>query len=355
MLDPWYRFILEKVKDIDMDIKHALVKGIEFYERDEFGDLDLEEAIEWVDTVYDYDFFNDEVIESDRLFHGIDIIPQDGVRYSIINIISYCCGKYVNKYMELYTKNSNSYREGVACSLVMKNEFLFKRVMLTDAKKNYASIMELQEGNMIPSGMKSLDIKGLPMNKSTLNKNTSKKLKEILYEDVLNSEAISQPQILKSIIILEKQIFKSLSSGEKKYYKPATVKSQYAYEDPLRISGFKGCMAWNELVGEGYELFDLESKNTVEIIKVDISKKTITKLKDRYPEVHARAEILLQNPRFATGLNGLSIPLECKVPEWVFEVIDYTTIINDNLKVFPLESIGIQMTPKVNNTNIISF
>lgn len=355
MLDPWYRFILEKVKDVDMDIKHTLVKGVEFYERDEFDDLDLEQAIEWRDTVYDYDFFSDEVIESERLLNGIDILPQDGVRYSIINIISYCCGKYVNKYMELYTKNSNSYRENVPCSLVMKNEFLFKRVMLTDAKKNYASIMELQEGNLIPSGMKSLDIKGLPMNKSTLNKNTSKKLKEILYEDVLNSETISQPQILKSIIILEKQIFKSLSSGEKKYYKPATVKSQFAYDDPLRISGFKGCMAWNELVGDDYEKFDLEAKNFVEIVKVSINSKAVEKIKDKYPDVYARAIELLKHPRFATGLNGLSIPIDCEVPEWVFEFIDYSTIINDNLKVFPLESIGIQMTPKVNNTNIISF
>lgn len=338
-----------------MDIKHELVPAIEFIERDEFGDAELIKAIEWRDDVYDYDFYNDEVTEMKRLMDPLQILPQDGLRFSIINIISYCASKYVNQYMMLYTKNSNSYDENRACSLVMKNEFLFKRVLLTDAKKNYASIIELQEGNLVPKGMKSLDIKGLALNKSTINKNTSKKLKEILYEEVLNNNDVSQKDILKSIILLEKKIFKSLSTGKREYYKPVSVKSQFAYDDPLRIAGFKACMSWNELTDEFTEKYDLEAKNSVELVKVLINTKTVEKIKDKYPDVYERALKLLNEPRFATGITALAIPLDQDTPEWVFEFIDYNTIINDNLKVFPLESIGIQMSAKVNNTNIISF
>ena len=69
-----------------------------------------------------------------------------------------------------YTKETHSYRGDKECLIISKNEFLFYRVLLTNNKKNYASKQEIQEGKMIPDGIDTaLDIKGLPINKSTLN------------------------------------------------------------------------------------------------------------------------------------------------------------------------------------------
>ena len=92
----------------------------------------------------------------------------------------------------------------------MKNEFLFRRILIkNDAKKNYASNLELQEGKVIPNSIsEKLDIKGLPaLLKSTMNEATKSRMKKIMYEDILNTPVIDQIKILKNIAILEKEIF----------------------------------------------------------------------------------------------------------------------------------------------------
>lgn len=341
-----------------MKIRQEYINPVTFYDVDEFGDYkNLIEAVTFVDQELDYDFMNDEIVELERMIDPVTITPNDGLRYSIINILSYMCGLAVNDYMVLYTKQNNSYSEDRPCALFMKNEFLFKRLMLTSVKKNYASIQELQEGNIIPES-ESLDIKGLAINKSTLNDKTQKELQKILYEDVLRSEQVDQSVILKKLIILEKKIYNSLVSGSREYYKPVTVKAASRYEDPMRISGIKASIVWNELTDSDVEKIDLNSRNSIELVKVDISPKNVEKIKDKFPEVYARVLKLFENPKFAGGINAIAIPLGLEVPEFIIQLIDYKTIINDNLKNFPLESIGIVMAVKntnVNYTNTVSM
>jgi hypothetical protein len=44
-----------------------------------------------------------------------------------------------------------------------------------------------------------------------------------------------------------------------------------------------------------------------------------------------------------------------EVPEWVKDYIDYTSIINDNIRQFPCEAVGIDRREKdaINYTNIL--
>lgn len=123
-LDAWYRYILDKVYDIPMKIKTELIDPIEFLETDEFGDTELLRPIEFVEPNYDYDFYSDELIEQEKLIQPYKIIPQDSLRYSIINVLAYCLSQLINDYMIRYTKESNSYAPNKPCLLVMKNEFL---------------------------------------------------------------------------------------------------------------------------------------------------------------------------------------------------------------------------------------
>lgn len=79
-----------------------------------------------VGKITEYSFVDDDMIEMDRLVDPMVIIPQDGLRYSIINLLAYCVGILLNDYMDRYCKNSHSENER-ACLITMKNEFLKNR------------------------------------------------------------------------------------------------------------------------------------------------------------------------------------------------------------------------------------
>lgn len=347
-LDGWYRYILEKTYGIDMKIKHEEIDAVSYMDILSGEKLD-ESLVEEVD-VEEYSFYNDDIVLRKRQVNPNKIIAQDNLRYSIINIMAYVLDKVVNDYMVEYTKNSYSYSKDRVCLMRLKNEFLFRRVLLTNAKKNYASKQEIQEGNMIPEDV-SLDVKGLPMTKSTLNKETRKRLKEILYEDILNADTIDQIRVLKSLAKFEKDIYNSLASGEKEYYKPSRIKSIHSYADPMRIQGIKASIVYNELRSKDMEPIDLSQINSIDVVKVIINDKTIESQKDKNPELYNKLKNLLSKDDFKKGITSLAIPINEKVPDWVLDFIDYNTIISDNI-IFPIASLGVH-EGNCNYTNII--
>lgn len=354
-LEAWYRCVLEKVIDIPMKIKHGSYKIIDFIKADEFGDKELMKPIEFIDTPLDYSFYDDEIIELQKCINPLEIIPQDGLRYSIVNLLAYCIGNIINDYMERFTMNSNSWSEDKKCLMIMKNELLFKKVLvIPNAKKHYASIQEIQEGHIIEGGM--LDIKGLEMTKSTANKRTQEALKEIMLEDVLNCDEIEISNILKKIAILEKEIFNSLQNGEKEFFKPIRFKSMNSYENPMSTSGIKQSIVWNTIRRETEPLIDLESRNEVDLVKLKINSKNISTIKDIYPDIYDKLIELMKQDVFKNGIEGIAIPRDAEVPKWLTHFIDYTSIINDNLGLFPIEPLGLYKGNKSNNyTNILSL
>ena len=347
--DGWYQYVRNLCIGIPMAIKNQVVDAIEFIED---GKVETSEVKQ---TVKEYDFISDDVIEIDRLIDPMVITPQDGLRYSIINILAYCIGILVNDYMDKYCTNAHSDNER-ACLISLKNEFLFKRVLISDGKKHYASKVELQEGNIIPED-KSLDVKGMDaFVKSSMNPTTRSRLKEILYNDILNSESIDQIQVLRDIAKVEKEIFDSINNGEKKFFKPVKVKSLASYENPMRIQGIVASYVYNELHQDGTEALDLSIRNSVDVVKVDISEKNIDRIRDSFPDVYEKAIALLKTKEFQGGISAVAIPLNEPVPGWVLPFIEYHTIINDNVSGFPLEAIGLYRGANTNNsTNIVSF
>jgi len=355
-LDAWYRFVFEKIQNIDLKIKHEMVPMVGFLEKDEFGDLiDGQKMVEILDEPVDYDFYQDEIVQMSKAINPIKIIPQEGVRYSIINILAYCIGNVINDYMEKFTMHSNSYDKNKKCLLIMKNEFLFKRILLMDVKKNYASIQELQEGNIVPKG-KQQDIKGLMMGKSNLNKRTQERLQEIMYEEVLTCDEIDELRLIKELAKFENEIYRSLESGEKKFYKPVTIKSINNYENPMRIQGIKASIVWNAIKDEGLEAIDLSSRNGIDLLKVIINPKKITHFEIEEPELFQKLTELMKQKDYASGIDCVAVPKNVEIPKWLTEFIDYKTIINDNAKHFPIEQLNIYRGNDNNNyTNILKL
>lgn len=296
-----------------------------------------------------YDFYSDEVIEMESMIKPFVIIPQNGLRYSIINIIAYIAGNLCNEYVVEYTKCNHSWAPDRKCLLYLKNEFLFSRALLTANKKNYATNQELKEGVILEQDQEhAMDIKGLPINKSTMNASAKAALQKILYEDILVADHIDQGRIIEKIAILEKDIEKSLREGKRDYYKPVAIKAMSAYEDPMRIQGIKASLIWNRIKDPDIEAIDLNARNTVDIVKVMITPSNISKIQDRFPDVYDRlVDLFMDNSIFKDDTNKakiittIAIPTGIEVPDWIKEFIDYKTIVNDNICNFPFESVGI--------------
>lgn len=366
-MDAWYRYIVEQVKidGYDLKITHQKADIMDILKRDEFGDLIDEKGNDYIpnpftvlDDELDYDFFNDDIVIRKHMIEPFTILPQDNLRYSIINILAYFLDKAINKYMVEFTKGSGSYSEGKPCKILMKNEFLFKRTLLTTVKKAYATLQELQEGHMVPKN-KQLDIKGIAaIKKSSMSKETRDALQRILDEDILNAFEINQLKVIKDLAIEDKKIYNSLKKGERKYFKPVTIKAASVYADPMRLQGIKGSVAWNNIKGTDDISINLEERNAVDIVKVNLNKKNIDIL-DGYPEIKENV-INFFNSEYNTTYKGvidsIAIPKDIPVPDWVTEIINYDEIISNNLSGFPLESIGVGKFSKADvYTNVIKL
>lgn len=121
--DAWYRYILEKVKYKKLKLLYQPVDLIEFVDPDEFGDPIPRPLVEIDDVELTYDFYEDKTIEVQRTIDMCTLLPQDGLRYSIVNILAYVADHVINDYMERYCAISNSLEGPGKCLIIMKNEF----------------------------------------------------------------------------------------------------------------------------------------------------------------------------------------------------------------------------------------
>lgn len=354
--DAWYRFILNKTYDLPMKIKNTE------YSIDSFiNGSDKMMKVKNVEDKLDLESYSEETVQKERLICPVVMIPQDNLRYSIINIIANICSRLILDYMEKYCKNSNTL--GVPgsnrkCLMIQKNEFLFKRAAVCDGKKHYADIQEIQEGNMVPQTMDAaMAVMGLELMKSSLAKQTQQDLKRILYDDILNSRNIDQVEIIHQLQNVENKIHESIKNGERIYLKPAVMKSMNSYDDPMKMQPVRGALVYNKIKDEYMPGINMDERSAIDILKINIDKKNIAPLKETHPDIYNTLMDLLSLDAFKAGIKAISLPPDVKVPDWLFDYIDFNTIVNDNLTPFPIETIGISKMDKkaINYTNIIQL
>lgn len=405
-LDAWYNYNMSYLKDYDSPILHQRIDvikqmekeekmyeefwgdkesipewfkdptgkqlGIKPFDVDEWGDpvdKDLFNPIIEEEPELDYNFFTQEIMERDRMINPLITTAQDNAKYSLVNIMCYILSSVINLYMIDFTKQSGSYRGDSMCRINMKNEFFMTRIMMTNAKKHYATMQVLQEGNYLGSGVP--DIKGLDaLTKSSTAEDTRKALKKILINDILTGDMVDQLKIIKDLAILEQTIYNDLRSGSKKYYKPLTVKSIDNYNDPSKIQGIKASLVWDYVKSSDLPGIDITARNGIDVTKVTLTPQTLEPLRNEYPEQYEKFMDLISPDRKAIyegrdikpllgkgTLSVIGIPKDSEVPKWVMPLIDYHTIINDSLSGFPVSSVGIsQMDSRgVNYTNVIQL
>ena len=129
-LDAWYRFAYDVIKDENLKIrKYDPVPIFKIIAKDDFGDIinlsDLS-PFEFSEPEEHYDFENDEIIMQDHAIDPFTVMPQDYLRYSIMNIMAYVIDVLINDYMEQFTKNNHSWAPDKKCKIILKNEFKMK-------------------------------------------------------------------------------------------------------------------------------------------------------------------------------------------------------------------------------------
>lgn len=339
----WYKCCLKDTVGVPLKIKYTKTQIEEHADR---IILDFQKT----EPTEEYDFYNDKLVDIKRKKYPVVIIEEDGLRFSIINIISNVTGKLILDYMELFSENYNTKTEGRKCLLIMKNEFLFKTILLSiGKKKNYADLQLVQEGNIIPYD-KQLDIKGMPFTKAGTSESTAKELSDILEFDILRASIIDQIDIVRKIATLEKKIYRSLKNKEMKYYKPVRMKAMSSYKEPMSEQPIKASYAYNYVLLPGEIAINLDDLNSVFIIKVDITNKNIDKMMESDPERYLKFKKLLEMKEYKNKITSIALPYDQQLPDWIIPFIDYTTIIQDNVKTFPLESIGITRDNQNNTT-----
>lgn len=80
-------------------------------------------------------------------------------------------------------------------------------------------------------------------------------------------------------------------------------------------------------------------------------------IKDSFPYQYNKILELLKDKNFSKGITKVALPETEMVPEWMKVFVNYKEIINNNLKSFPCEALGIDRkdNDNVNYTNIIKF
>lgn len=346
-LDEWYKYVLKDTIGIPMRVKYTIAERKEAAEKVVMEYRRTELPVE-------YDFYNKTLADKKRLEYPAVVIEEDGLRYSIINIMSYVVGELIMDYMELFSEQYNTAAPDRECLLIMKNEFLFKSLLLK-GRKNYASVQVVQEGNLIPED-KQFDIKGMPIAKVGMAESTAKQLSEILEFDILRRDFVDQVELIRKFATIEQIIYNSIKAKEKAYHKPARIKSMSNYELPFRIQGIKASVAYNMIREPGNEpIINLDERNTILIIKTVINRKNADKIAKEYPQHYARLLKVLDDDNYKGKVEAIAIPMNSEIPNWVVPFINYTEIIHDNLRTFPLEQIGISKLENndVTHTNLM--
>jgi hypothetical protein len=231
----------------------------------------------------------------------------------------------------------------------MKNEFLFKKILLTRNKKSYSGLITGELGKTLNRPV--LEIKGISIRKSSVAKQLRKEFTDILTEDILSAESVDLKKIIRKFDELGIQVENSLKSGELTYALPRNVEQIDGYKEPTRLEPVRGTIIWNALETER-QITPPEKVNVVKLKAINKDGAEMQQLKNSYPDKYAVVMKTVFNEGVESpkidisrfGLNVISIPKSIeKIPDYLLPLIDLSSMVSDNMTngYIILESLGI--------------
>ena len=246
----------------------------------------------------------------------------------------------------------------------MKNEFTFDRLMTTPQKKHYAGILLAQEGIILSgSPMKRLDMKGLQLRKSSLNKNIRTYFTDTLLNKILLPEVINLPDIYSDFESKEIAIKTSLLKGELEYTQPGKVNSIDKYVTPFTIQTLRGTLLWNAL----FPANPIMPPQKINFLK--LKPMPYLEFVEAIPEEYRERVIKLYSTTIDKNgkklsdvpVNIIGIPKNVnELPDFVRPFINIDVMVQDQIKAAmeilkPLEFKSLDILDKSFSTNIINI
>lgn len=292
-------------------------------------------------------------------FMGNIIVPKeiqmtknrDDYQYVVIYTMCFLLSKMIKTTLDKYLRYCNVKEENLHI-LDMKNEYLFLSMLITAVKKNYASIIKYKEGIDMGGVM---DIKGLPINKSSCNRVAAARFSSILENDILQAKKIDVVGILIKLHDFQKEIKLSLQNGESTFLKPSKIKAIEAYDDPLKIGGFRGAMVWNMLNPKN----EIVPNDGFFLVKLTLVKEEqLSDIDDEFVRETLRENIFHNSEKRirSKGCYLLAIPSGEAIPDWARPFVDEDQIVEDTMKAFMgvVRALGLSTISKSANSEQFS-
>jgi hypothetical protein len=228
----------------------------------------------------------------------------------------------------------------------MKSEFLFRRLVMTPNKKNYASIVMVREGKVFDTPKP--DIKGLDLKKVSTNAKTRKFFTQVLYDEYLFTDTINPKNILRKFVEFENEIYSSLTQKlNTDFLKPGKFTNFTAYKSPTANSVCKAVILWNAM----YPNDQIQPYSKVYMLPISQIRGTddLESIREKFAtEYNNASKVFTNNADYfeKSGAKFIAIPKRIdKIPEALVGLIDFNKIVEDNTRAdYPLMgSLGFQI------------
>ena len=228
----------------------------------------------------------------------------------------------------------------------MKSEFLFRRLVMTPNKKNYASIVMVREGKVFDTPKP--DIKGLDLKKVSTNAKTREYFTKVLYDEYLFTDTINPKNILRKFVEFENEIYSSLTQKlNTDFLKPGKFTNFSAYKAPTANSVCKAIVLWNGM----YPNDQIQPYSKVYMLPISPVRcpEDLEAIRERFPTEYANVtRVFSDNAEYfeKSGTKFIAIPKRIdRIPEALVSLINFNKIVEDNTRAdYPLMgSLGFQI------------
>ena len=325
----------------------------------------VRDTIKVVDTDSNFIYADNQI---EYLAKLIGKSNDEEIKFNILNLIIDLCQEVEKMVYETLTTNFNIPKD-FRPIINMKNEFVYKTLLITKNKKSYAGWLKSKLGKMIAGDSVDthLDMKGISIKKTTVTKTVRDSLQNLLVENILKKENISLPEIMNEYDRITEIAENELKSGNPEYCIPKQINMFDNYDDPYKQDVVRGVTVRN-LFEPDLKIIPPEKVYLLKLkVKTNFNDPDFQAWKEKYPDKFKliyktvfdvnEGDETFRMKKF--GFDIVAIPYDTeKIPEYLLPLIDIDEMINMQLRNanIILEALGIYCNSKDDTaSNIIEI